>query len=260
VASARVRAVRAGAGARETLDADGRGRVVAWFPKACYLQGPGGLLAAVGPAVHDGPVHLVLDRGLSRVEPGAAVVFSEGHVELPGCTIATEGAQAWVGALPDAGSVRAAADTIVEVAAATARGTLLPPRGAAARGLVERGELEAAAAMLAGLGPGLTPSGDDVIGGVLFARRILAGPAEGPRLGTIAESMRTNAIARAFLRWAARGQALSPVHGLLQAATTGDLAAARAAGRALGTVGESSGADFALGLAWAIAADRSDAA
>lgn len=254
MAPARVRAVRAGAGARETFDAGGRGRVVAWFPKACYLEGPGGLLAAVGPAVHDGPVHLVLDRALPEVAPGAAVGFSAGHVHLPGCTIATDEAASWVGALPDPGSVRAAADAIVEVTAATAGGTLLPPRGAPARALVERGELEAAATMLAGLGPGLTPSGDDVIGGVLFARRVLAGPAEEPRLGAIAEAMRTNGIARAFLRWAARGQALSPVHDLLRATTTGDLAAARAAGRALGTVGESSGADFALGLGWTIAA------
>jgi hypothetical protein len=236
------------------LAAPGRGRVVAWFPRACYLEGPGGLLAAVVPEVHDGPVHLVLDRALPRVDPDVAVVVADGSVRLPGCTIATEGAATWIGELPDPASVRAAADTIVAVADEVASASLLPPSGRRARALVERGELEAASEGLAGLGPGLTPSGDDVVGGVLFARRALAGPVEEPRLVAIADSLRTNEVARAFARWAARGQVLSPVHRLLEAAVRGDRAAARAAGRALGTVGESSGADFALGLGWAIAA------
>ena len=37
----------------------------------------------------------------------------------------------------------------------------------------DRGRAAAAAAPLLGLGPGLTPSGDDFVGGALFARRVL---------------------------------------------------------------------------------------
>jgi hypothetical protein len=236
----------------EALAAGGTGRAVAWFPKACYLEGPGGLIAAVSPGVHDGPLYLVLDRALTETEPGTAAAFSPDGVTSAEWTIDAGRAELWAGALPEPAAVRAAAAPIAEVAGEAAAASLLPRAGLDARPLVERDDLEAAAALLAGLGPGLTPSGDDVLGGTLFARRALAGTAEEPRLAAIAESVRTNAVARAFLRWAARGQALSPVHDLVGAAARGDLDRARAAAGALVAVGESSGADFALGLRWGI--------
>ena len=67
--------------------------------------------------------------------------------------------------------------------------------------------------------------------------------------------VRTTGISGAFLLWAARGQALAPVHDLLAAAVAGDAAAAESAARALGGIGHSSGADFAQGLSWGLAGD-----
>lgn len=250
--AARLRALRVGAGAAETLAAGGRGRVLAWFPKACYVEGPGGLVTLVGPGVHDGPLYLALDDDLPPIEAGAPAGLSPAAAELPGCMVALAGAEPWRGPLPDPERIRSAADSVVEVAGAAAAGTLLPRAGIDARPLVQRGDLEGAAALLAGLGPGLTPSGDDVLGGVLFALRAMGGPSLELRLASVADGVRTNTIARAFLRWSARGQALAPVHDLVQAAVRGDLQAARAAADALAAVGESSGADFALGLRWGI--------
>ena len=251
-AGTRVRALRAGAGARETLAAGGTGRVLAWFPKACYVQAPGGLVTLVGPGVHDGPLYLALEQDLPRFEAGTPAALSPAAVELPDCAVDASDATPWRGALPDPDRIRAAAESVANAAAEAAGGALLPRAGFEAHPLVERGELAGAAAVLAGLGPGLTPSGDDVLGGVLFARRALAGSEEEVRLAAVAEGVRTNAIARAFLRWAARGQALSPVHDIVGAAVQGDREAATAAAKALVTVGESSGADFALGLHWGI--------
>jgi Protein of unknown function (DUF2877) len=251
-AGTRVRALRAGDGARETLATGGTGRVLAWFPKACYVQGQDGLVTLVGPGVHDGPLYLVLERDLPRFEAGAPAAISPDAVELPGCAVDASAATPWRGALPHPDRIRAAAESVANAAAEAAGEALLPRAGFEAHPLVERGELEGAAAVLAGLGPGLTPSGDDVLGGVLFARRAVGGSEVEARLAAVAESVRTNTIARAFLRWAARGQALSPVHELVEAAVRGDPDAAGSAARALAAVGESSGADFALGLRWGI--------
>jgi Protein of unknown function (DUF2877) len=248
--AARLRALRRGAGAAEALASEGEGRVLAWFPKACYVEGPGGLVTLVGPDAHDGPLYLALDEDVPRTEPGAPARLSSAAVELPGCTVVAEGAEPWHGALPDPERVRSAADAISQIAGQAAAGALLPRAGIEARPLVERGDLEGAAALLAGLGPGLTPSGDDALGGVLFAVRAAGGASLDVRLASVADSVRTNSIARAFLRWAARGQALAPVHDLIQAGVEGDIEAGRAAAQALAAVGESSGADFALGLRW----------
>jgi Protein of unknown function (DUF2877) len=251
-AGTRIRALRAGDGARETLATGGTGRVLAWFPQACYVQGPGGLVALVGPGVHDGPLYLALERDLPRFEPGTPATLSPVTMELPDCAVDASDATPWRGALAGPDRIRAAAEAVANAAAEAAGEALLPRAGFEAHPLVERGELEGAAAVLAGLGPGLTPSGDDVLGGVLFARRALGGSEDEARLAAVADGVRTNAIARAFLRWAARGQALSPVHDLIEAAVRDDREAAAAAAGALTAVGESSGADFALGLRWGI--------
>jgi len=108
-----------------------------------------------------------------------------------------------------------------------------------------------AAASLVGLGPGLTPSGDDVLCGFLLARQCFAGPA-GPadravREVAAAPGARTTSVSASQLGLAAAGlfgEALLDVARSLEA----DGAALRAAlGRCL-CVGSTSGADGLLGL------------
>lgn len=83
---------------------------------------------------------------------------------------------------------------------------------------------------LIGLGPGLTPSGDDFVGGLLFAAWHLGraysslepmwdAGAVGRLIGTSAS--RTNRISHAFLRDFAEGQGPSSLHDLMDSLLTG---------------------------------------
>lgn len=235
-----MKALLAGMGAAEALAHPGQRRVLASFPRALYVATPGGIAAFVAPGVEPGPLHVLLDAAPS---PEAT------RLDLAGVP-------RWCGALPDPASLAADLPLVIQVLDPVAAGNLVPAERAAAAVLAlgkgGRGGLSEAAARLGGSGPGLTPAGDDALGGILFAYRALGGEACGDDLVAIASSVRTTGISAAFLLWAARGQALAPVHDLLAAAVAGDVAAATSAARTLGGVGHSSGADFARGLSWGL--------
>jgi hypothetical protein len=109
---------------------------------------------------------------------------------------------------------------------------------------------------LTGLGPGLTPSGDDVLAGALTAIALLA-PARAAVIGeaiTEATRGRTTRISAAYLEAAAAGEAGEAWHGLADVlrsssqdpAATPDLAAAV---RRIMSFGETSGSDMLTGFA-----------
>jgi hypothetical protein len=246
-----IKAFRGGVGVFDALLHRGPGEVVAWFSRACYVRGPGGVVALVGPGVNDGPIHLLMDESVPQVPPRSPARLSTEELEVGPHRVCLAEVVVWRGSLPEPDAVAAVAPVLAEVAGEAAAGSLLPQAAAAeARALLERDDLDGVARVLGGLGPGLTPSGDDVLGGVLFALRAARGPAEEPRLAEAVDAVATNDISRAFLQWAARGQALSPAHDLVGAVVAGDRGSAGASARALAAVGESSGADFALGLRW----------
>ncbi|MDQ7850879.1 MAG: DUF2877 domain-containing protein, partial [Armatimonadota bacterium] len=115
----------------------------------------------------------------------------------------------------------------------------------------------AAAASLAGLGPGLTPSGDDVLAGLLLGMRLwpaAAGPLGLEAVAALivgAAAPRTGRISRAYLGAARQGHAAGAWHDLVRALPVDPAAAAAAAARIRQT-GETSGADMLAGflLAW----------
>jgi Protein of unknown function (DUF2877) len=115
---------------------------------------------------------------------------------------------------------------------------------------LREGDLAGAAAGLAGLGPGLTPAGDDALAGVLVMVRALLGTAAQAPLRRLVAGLVVGAPSRAMLGWAARGQSLHAVHDLLDAAARRDAAEAAVAAAAAAAVGASSGADLCLGLAY----------
>ncbi|MBI3707239.1 MAG: DUF2877 domain-containing protein [Proteobacteria bacterium] len=111
----------------------------------------------------------------------------------------------------------------------------------------------AAALPLIGLGPGLTPSGDDFVGGLIFARRHI--PATNARhWDDIAESLkaeavrRTNRISAALFADLADGQSFALLHTLVEAMHGNDGDAAFAAARRFVAIGHSSGWDMLAGL------------
>lgn len=124
---------------------------------------------------------------------------------------------------------------------------------------LDRGDPSAAAAAaggLVGLGPGLTPAGDDVLAGVLAALRLLpealAAPPH-PLTDTLAAATlhrareRTPALSAALLGHAALGQVPTPAGRLLRALTDND--DLEAAARGLMAVGHTSGRELTYGIA-----------
>jgi hypothetical protein len=126
---------------------------------------------------------------------------------------------------------------------------------AALRGAVRRADLDAAlrtAARLVGLGPGLTPAGDDVMAGTMAGLVLLGHPAaERFAAGVYALAAgRTTELSRALLRHAAAGRVsgeyAAVLHGLVGERPLGPAIAGLLA------TGSTSGRAMALGLCTAI--------
>ncbi len=139
------------------------------------------------------------------------------------------------------------------------------PRFDAVRAALERHDLaafEAAALRVLGLGTGLTPSGDDFVGGIFFAVAHLPGSCFGPteradlpaaiaRIRHAAQTA-TNPISAALLDDLMAGQSYRALHEMLAALHSGDLREIGAAQGRLLEVGASSGADMLAGLLLAL--------
>ena len=112
-----------------------------------------------------------------------------------------------------------------------------------------QGPAPRAANALIGLGPGLTPAGDDFVGGALIALRASGKAGLADRVAAwalpLAES-RTSRISRTHLACAAAGEGHEALHGLLAALNDGDAPISRAMA-ALERIGHSSGRDSAAG-------------
>jgi hypothetical protein len=105
---------------------------------------------------------------------------------------------------------------------------------------------------LLGLGGGLTPSGDDLVGGALFGRLLVAADAApwralGAELAVEAERS-SHAISAALLADLASGASFAPLHATADALARGDDDAALASARVLAALGHSSGWDMLAGL------------
>lgn len=208
-----------GLGAHEALFGGEPGTVVAVFRKAAYVRMPAGLVALTTWDVSPGPLHARGALPRARLVAGDRVT-----VDIAGATV-------WRGDLPsDAAGV-------LDVLATASASALedYPSQVAAAVACLDGGDLNGTVDALAGLGPGLTPAGDDALAGILLVA--------GDRDAAVVAAARapTNDIARAFLHWAARGQSIEPVHRLLNGGGPPALAD-------LLRFGHSSGADLAFGL------------
>jgi hypothetical protein len=114
----------------------------------------------------------------------------------------------------------------------------------------ERAEVPPQTETLIGLGPGLTPSGDDLIGGVLIALRALGQDDVAARLaGWILPRAQagTHAISLAHLTWAAQGEGMAALHETLIALCSPGAARLSSALGRLGTIGHTSGWDALAG-------------
>ena len=106
----------------------------------------------------------------------------------------------------------------------------------------EHASLVEGARLLAGLGPGGTPAGDDFLVGIMAAVWLLGDEADAAAIGETAAA-RTSALSAAFLRAAGRGEFAALWHVLLEALAGGEPNQVEKAAMALESCGASSGAD-----------------
>jgi hypothetical protein len=234
--------------------ASGRdGEVIAVFSRAAYLDVAGDMAVLVPEDVPNGPLHVRLD-GLPRLRRGTRVRCRSGVIAIEEHRWLTP-SEAWRPEPPvDVLSAEPIVSAVVRHRPVLDMGTgsavdidgwLVP--------LLAQGDIEGACARLVGRGAGLTPTGDDVAAGILLVE-CLSGSADRTSLGLLATRAPTHAISRAFLRAAADGQCIEPVHTLLRAASADDECLATEAVGQLSRVGHTSGLDLAAGVRAALVA------
>lgn len=229
-----------------------------------YLDAAGEIVWLGGPghALH-GRAILALDaplRGGSACVPvGGVTPWRPVAIDpVPAAALAAAAARVHA-ALPGIGEPRGLGAMLAGRVPDFPLAAAAPAAGALARACAAgraAGAAPAAAALL-GLGPGLTPSGDDFVGGAFFARRLL-GMSEGwaAVAGDVrrAAAARTHPVSAALLGDLLDGEGWAPLHDLAAALAAGDGAAGVAAARRLAGLGHSSGWDLLAGLLGALTA------
>ena len=113
---------------------------------------------------------------------------------------------------------------------------------------------------LLGLGAGLTPSGDDLVGGAIFGRRIASGA--DPRWVRAGKTLsreipnRSHAVSAALFSDLAAGRSFAPLHEIVQALVAKNQDGALRAARTLVAIGHSSGWDMLSGFLMGVARTR----
>ena len=230
--------------------------VLAQFERSWHIAADGEIICIVAPDLGNGPLNAVVDAAgaelLSRAAPCVGATVRLGNAGQPAhdhFTLMTANATDWSPprAMPE--SIRAQA-----MPKAIARLQALARTHASQDGLaliafgcdgsdspldrVARPRLARLAEWLAGdrdmtpptdllgLGPGLTPSGDDVLCGVLVALHAVGRSADTRALGTsiaaVAPAL-TSPLSCAYLAAAAEGQAAESLHLAVNAVLAGDL-------------------------------------
>ncbi|TKT73821.1 DUF2877 domain-containing protein [Afipia massiliensis] len=274
--------------AEKVLQVESNGRVVAVFDRSFYAV-LGSQWICVGlPHLGSGPLHVLCERRPQCWPMVGAVVAVTGSILVidnkPFATF--DGASIWKPELAP-GWTRAglriglvAVDEFWRVGSAeeglAAAGCAQPPTeltplvaaaaaGIAALGRViidalhERAPSSADCAELVnliGLGPGLTPSGDDLIGGALIALAALDLLNVRDLIWDVCREHldRTNDISRVHLRTAALGYGAAAMHAAVHATMTGEVGRVERALAAVSAIGHSSGRDGFAGVLIALRA------
>jgi hypothetical protein len=231
---------------------EGEGEVHAVFRRSYYVRFPGERYVCVGEAsLGCGPLNALVDA-FTLAPIGAKL------------NVSLQGARRWVPpALPpnpaiDVGALRYAAQgrvpseglgCLVLDAHNSLSGHAQPALDAIERWLIGNA-LDDDAQMLIGLGPGLTPSGDDYLGGVLIALHHLERKPQAAGLWRWLEPRlkRTNAISGAHLAAAAAGEGHEALHACLEALASRNADWPRTLGQ-IANVGHLSGWDSLAGIA-----------
>lgn len=257
-----------------------QGRVHSVFTHTINIETAAGtLITLAGSGCDDAPDSVVLDVpdfAGQGVVVGDLVTAMPARIAIAGrLTVNLRGAARWQEELPrgvDPQCLRANLPLVqAQLAAAGTAGGMLAPASATdawtgeitralAVGTAQvrlsllRGDddaFRAHAGSLVGLGPGLTPSGDDFLVGLFAALQCGAGAATFARLCADivdAGASRTNAISLAALRHAAAGRVRASIAQLLQQLCLGSPATVAPALQRVLAIGSTSGTDIAAGV------------
>jgi hypothetical protein len=254
-------------------------QVLGIFDHACDLVTPAGeVVAVVVPEIGNGPFNIVIDDNpifFSELAAHTPVILTENQLQLGEFQIDLRGADVWE-PQPDWDTLRSRQATIIsripfletvchrhapantflkllkesqpneEIVLSTARnaGDVLLNGWTG-----NQDQLHLASKMLAGLGPGLTPAGDDFLCGVmLWAWLVHPDPVAfcHPLLHTAAP--RTITLSAAFLQTAANGECGAPWHSLLPALSVKTKTDIEIAAQKVLAHGATSGADTLAGF------------
>jgi hypothetical protein len=192
------------------------GSVVGRFSAGFYVASDAGLFCIGGPCIPAGPIHLVLERIPPLPPEGSIVRLGYGYVWTESGTIALSRAVRYS---PDQPSPRTL-HAIAPVLAVNGHRDAVPDDVAhlwtAVRIAIERQDIHSARQLLQGVGSGLTPTGDDVLAGIVLFVRWAEPLSQVP--SEVAQQAATTLLSRQFLAWAARGQSVQPVHDMIEAA------------------------------------------
>jgi hypothetical protein len=277
------RATLVGPVAARPADADGRGTVRAVFDRSFYVALDAGWICVGPESMGGGPLNLLCTpwfAGLRAVlEPGDLALVENGSLRAGPVRISLACAQRWhpqpLGSWSRSSLARgltAFADALPRLLPSDGLARLLRPTGtsdlhtpvlAAAQAPVgylaqflQNIALEAAdidadqIGPLIGLGPGLTPSGDDYLGGILIALSLIGQTCLRDQLWQILEPLlahRTGDISRAHLAAAAGGLGNAALHDVLHAILAGRTDAISFAVASISALGHTSGWDTLAG-------------
>ncbi len=260
------------------------GRVLGRFQRAIDLWIDGEVVALVLPDIGDGPFNVVVPYLPAHALPRRFTV----HADRDGCQIGSwrlaldprprlwEARPPWEQLAPTTAALRTLREVVTGAASNSndvlsfglAQGALHDRARALdeALRLQDAAAIRSAAAGLAGLGSGLTPSGDDYLAGVMLGLwNIALGHAreldtERALVSSFAfcreacdeiyraAAPRTHRISRAFLKAAREGLADAHWHALLRALTDGEPSTVERAAKTVLAFGATSGFDMLLGF------------
>ena len=224
-----VRALSIGGAARDTLGKRATATVFASFERSCYVETRDGIACVGGPQIGRGPLNVIVE-GFEVPSIGERV-----SIELGSTAVWRPRTYLFTGKVPN-----------IEIPASIEK----PARSFLAW---LRGECTSPDELI-GLGPGLTPSGDDFVGGALIALRATGHVELADCVAAWALRLaehRTSRISRAHLACAAAGEGHEALHNLLFALGRGNTVIDRALSELAG-VGHSSGLDAAAGALLAL--------
>ena len=256
--TAYLRPVVVGSGV-EAAHADGaHGTVVGTFRHGCYVDVGGELYAIAGPAVAPGPIHLIVAEPPARVTEGSVVWRDGSRLRSSQWQVELGGAAVFAPWRPDRTELHNAADALESMVESLPVPADLQRQWLAVQGAVAAGDLVAAQRLLEGRGGGLTPTGDDVLAGLLLVRA-WCGEDE-HMLQSVARDTATTTLSKSFLAWAARGQSVAPVHDLIAHAAAHDRPEFDQAVATVSAIGSSSGTALLWGIGLSVSPAQQEGA